>query len=98
MGTDSLKDLKNLSSRARTILWNGPLGWCEKGYDKATREYVEFLAKSSAEVMVGGGDTVNLIEKIGLIDQFYFVSTGGGAMLEFLEKGTLVGLENLKES
>jgi phosphoglycerate kinase len=98
MGTDSLKDLKNLSSRARTILWNGPLGWYEKGYDKATREYVEFLAKSSAEVMVGGGDTVNLIEKIGLIDQFYFVSTGGGAMLEFLEKGTLVGLENLKES
>ncbi len=99
IGRESLFTLKNLSLKAKTIIWNGPFGWYEGGYDKGTIDYLEFLAeqKQNLRIIVGGGDTVEMIEKAGLVDEFSFVSTGGGAMLEFIEKGTLVGLEALFE-
>lgn len=97
LGKESLEELKKLSEKSKTIIWNGPFGWYEKGFDTATVEYLEFLSHQNSHVIIGGGDTVDLVEKLGLVNSFGFVSTGGGAMLEFLEKGTLVGVEVLKK-
>ena len=81
--------------RYKTILWNGPLGWYEKGYDDATVALARAIAKSGAESIVGGGDTVAVIQKEKLEHRFDFVSTGGGAMLTFLQEGTLPGIAAL---
>ena len=77
------------------VVWNGPVGKVEKG----TYEIAKILLESQAEVIVGGGDTVGFLNQAGLLDQFEnhgFVSTGGGAMLEFLVKGTLPTIEALE--
>ncbi len=81
---------------AKTILWNGPLGYYEGGYDEATKACAKLIAESDAFAIVGGGDTVASIESLGLQDSFGFLSTAGGAMLEFLEKKTLVGIEAIQ--
>ncbi|MEK7173581.1 MAG: phosphoglycerate kinase, partial [Patescibacteria group bacterium] len=77
---------------------NGPLGFVEHGYSQATSELIDLLAHSKARVVIGGGDTLSLIRKQGLEDSFYHLSTGGGAMLEFLAKGTLPGIDALLET
>jgi phosphoglycerate kinase len=84
-------------SQARTIFWNGPLGWFEKSeYAKGTFAVAEALASSSAVKVVGGGDTVSAISQAGLAEKFDHLSTGGGAALEYLENGSLPGIEILK--
>jgi phosphoglycerate kinase len=95
IGTHSANALAPYIRGAKTILWNGPLGYYEGGYDAATKECAKLIAESEAFSIVGGGDTVAAIESLGLSDQFGFLSTAGGAMLEFLEKGTLPGIEIL---
>lgn len=74
--------------KAETILWNGPFGAYEMGYTQSTEKTAKHVAESDAFSVIGGGDTVAAIEKLGLNDQFGFVSIGGGAMLTFLEHGT----------
>tara|TARA_B100000745_G_scaffold73424_3_gene44057 strand:+ start:1245 stop:2351 length:1107 start_codon:yes stop_codon:yes gene_type:complete len=96
IGDGTMQDLVATFNRYKTIIWNGPLGWYEKGYTSATKTCAHALALSSATTVVGGGDTIALIQKEKLENEFDFVSTGGGAMLEFLLKGTLPGLEVLK--
>jgi len=91
---DGLEKFREMIKGAGTIVWNGPLGWYEKGYDAGTQKMVELIADSDAYSVVGGGDTVALIEQLGLQDKFDFLSTGGGAMLQFLEKETLIGLKS----
>lgn len=85
---------------AKCILWNGPLGLYEDGYRGPTLELARLIAehseKEGAESIVGGGDTLAAISTLGLEDKFTFISTGGGAMLDFLATGTLVGIEALK--
>ncbi len=95
VGPASLEALQPRIDGAKTILWNGPLGYYEGGFDAATKKCAEYVAASNAYSIVGGGDTEAAIEALGLMDSFGFVSTGGGAMLEFLEKGTLPALEAL---
>lgn len=82
--------------KAKTILWNGPLGNYENGFVQGTEAIARVIASSKARSIVGGGDTVAAIEKLGISDQFSFISTGGGAMLDFLAKGTLPGLDALR--
>lgn len=89
-GTETL--LVNLVAQAKTILWNGPLGHYETGFVETTNTLARAIGASSAHSVVGGGDTVAAIEKLGLLSKFSFVSTGGGAMLDFLASGTLPGL------
>ncbi len=89
-GTTTL--LANLAHKAKTILWNGPLGNYENGFIDATDSFARAVAASGAHSVVGGGDTVASIEGLGLLPRFSFVSTGGGAMLDFLAKGTLPGI------
>ncbi|MBI3572233.1 phosphoglycerate kinase [Candidatus Kaiserbacteria bacterium] len=92
-GTEAL--LAGLAKKMHTILWNGPLGNYENGFTDATDGFARAVAASGARSIVGGGDTVASIENLGLLPRFSFVSTGGGAMLEFLAKGTLPGIQVL---
>ena len=87
--------LTDLVERAETILWNGPMGNYENGFTDGTDALARAVADSSAHSVVGGGDTVASIENLGLLPRFSFVSTGGGAMLDFLARGTLPGIEAL---
>lgn len=97
IGMRSIDTLAPHIKNAKTILWNGPLGYYEGGYDKATKACAELIAQSDAFSIVGGGDTVAAIEALGVADKFGFLSTAGGAMLEFLEKGTLPGIDALRK-
>ena len=92
-GTSAL--LNDLAKKAKTIIWNGPLGNYENGFVDATNAFAESVANSSAHSIIGGGDTIAAIENLRLMEHFSFVSTGGGAMLDFLVRGTLPGIEAL---
>lgn len=94
-GPRTLEMLRGLASSAKTILWNGPLGNYENGFTNGTESLARAIAQSNAYSIVGGGDTVAAIEKLGLNDHFGFMSTGGGAMLEYLATGSLPGLDVL---
>lgn len=73
--------------KSATVLWNGPFGNYEAGFEESTEETMRNLAKANAFSVVGGGDTVAAIEKLGLNENIGFVSIGGGAMLTYLEEG-----------
>lgn len=92
-GTDAL--LEELAAGAKTILWNGPLGMYEEGFVGSTDAFARAVAATRAHSVVGGGDTIASIEKLGLLSHFSFVSAGGGAMLDFLTKGSLPGIQAL---
>jgi phosphoglycerate kinase len=96
VGTESIDALAPYIENAKTILWNGPLGYYEGGYDAGTKACAKLIAESDAFSIVGGGDTVAAIESLGIQDSFGFLSTAGGAMLEFLEKQSLPGIDILK--
>jgi len=85
-------------SKASTILWNGPMGVFEnENYNKGTFAIAEALAASSAVTVVGGGDSVSAVKKAGVADKISHISTGGGASLEYLEFGSLPGIEVLND-
>ena len=96
-GERTLSGLSDLLNDVKYVLWNGPLGDYEKGYNTGTEALARAIIASGAKSVIGGGDTVACISKLGLLDKFSFVSTGGGAMLEFLANGTLPGIDALKE-
>ncbi len=87
--------LATLARDAKAVLWNGPLGNYENGFVESTDTFANAVAHSSARSVVGGGDTIASIESLGLLSRFSFVSTGGGAMLDFLAHGTLPGIQAL---
>lgn len=95
VGPRSIELLAPYIANAKTILWNGPLGNYEGGFDQATKSCAKLIAESAAYSVVGGGDTVTAIESLNIEDSFGFLSTSGGAMLHFLEHETLPGLEAL---
>ena len=94
-GPGTVALLSGLAAKTKTILWNGPLGNYENGFVDATNGLARAIAGSGAHSLVGGGDTIAAIEGLGLLPRFSFVSTGGGAMLDFLAQGTLPGIEVL---
>lgn len=97
IGPDTVKKLAPVIREAKFIIWNGPTGLYEDGYTSYTIALGELLCKSSAHRVIGGGDTIALLQKSGLDEtKLGFLSTGGGAMLEYLLKGTLPGIEALK--
>lgn len=85
-----------LIEHAPFVLWNGPVGVYENNFTKGTDTLAQALARSGAHAVIGGGDTAAAVAKISFDADKIFISTGGGAMLEFLTAGTLPGIEALR--
>jgi phosphoglycerate kinase len=94
---ESIKIFREKILKAKTIFWNGPFGKFEdRGYAKGTLAIAKAIVDSGAFSVVGGGETVEFLNKQGMIDKFSHVSTGGGAMLSYLTGDKLPGLEVLE--
>ena len=95
------KDVENflqIINLSKTVIWNGPVGKTEgneANLEIGSAKLAKGIVESGAYMVVGGGDTISYLKKIGLLDKFSFVSTGGGAMLEFLSGEKLPGIEVL---
>ena len=97
IGPKTIQQFSEVIQNAGTVFWNGPLGWFEKPeYSKGTFEVARALAESSAIKIVGGGDTVSAVKKAGVGEKYDHLSTGGGAVLEFLEGNGLPGIDVLR--
>lgn len=96
VGPKTIKILEDIINRSKFILWNGPLGKYENGFGGSTEKILKTIIKSKAKSIIGGGDTVAIISKLKIEDKFDFVSTGGGATLDFLSSGSLPGIKALK--
>lgn len=97
IGPKTIESFKAVCRSAKTIFWNGPLGVFEiPQFAKGTYSIAKALAEQkNATTIIGGGDSVAAIEQMGMSDQFSHLSTGGGASLEYIEFGTLPGIEAL---
>jgi phosphoglycerate kinase len=101
IGPESIASFKKVVLKAKTIIWNGPLGVFEfENFAHGTNAIAAMVVEATsngAYSLIGGGDSVSAINKAGLADKVSFVSTGGGAMLEFLEGKELPGIKAIKE-
>ena len=100
IGPKAIDTFRDVIKNSKTIIWNGPMGVFEfSNFAKGTLEVANTLAdvtKSGAFTMVGGGDSVAAINQAGLAEEVSFVSTGGGALLEFLEGKVLPGIQAIQ--
>lgn len=98
VGPESIIHYTEFVRRAASILWNGPLGVFELApFEQGTRALSYAIANSPAFSIAGGGDTLAAIEKYGIADKISYISTGGGAFLEFIQGKTLPALAVLQE-
>lgn len=94
IGLESLKKFKEIISTAKTIAWNGPTGKFEdKKYAFSSNEILSAVLASGAYSVVGGGETLEILEKNNATDKISFVSTGGGAMLDYLAGNAMPGIQ-----
>ncbi len=102
IGPDSVKTFQEALGECKSVIWNGPMGVFE--FDKfaagteAIAHTLADLSKKGATTIIGGGDSVAAVEKVGLADQMSHISTGGGASLELLEGKTLPGIAALNDA
>lgn len=99
-GPETIEELRKAVSEAKYILWNGPLGAYEQGFKAPTLELAKMIGEATsrgAKSIIGGGDTLATVAELQIEDKFTFVSTGGGAMLDYLAQGTLPGIEALEK-
>lgn len=98
IGPDSKAKIGAIIASARTIIWNGPVGLFENPAYKHGTDFIYYAIAHNAKAtsIVGGGDTLAAINKKKYLEKITHISTGGGAMLEFIEKGTLPAIEILK--
>lgn len=98
IGPKSARELANIIMKAGTVVWNGPVGVFEiDQFGAGTKVIAEAIAKTKAFTLAGGGDTIAAIQKYGIYDQVSYISTAGGAFLEFLEGKTLPAVEILEQ-
>ncbi|MBQ8828507.1 MAG: phosphoglycerate kinase [Burkholderiaceae bacterium] len=101
VGPETSAQLKKLLGEARTIIWNGPLGVFEmENFQKGTKQLADVIVEATASgafSIVGGGDTIAAVKQFGVQDKVSYISTGGGAFLEFLEGKTLPAIAVLEE-
>ncbi len=96
IGPEAIKEFSEIIKNSKTIIWNGPMGMFEDPkFADGTNKIAQAITESPAMKIVGGGDTISAVDKIGLMDKFDFVSTGGGAMLAFLAGEELPSLKAL---
>ena len=100
IGPKTINKIKNIIDKSKTILWNGPAGYFENpdfanGSIEIAIKIVENNKTNKIFSVVGGGDTISLIRKLNIESNFNFVSTAGGAFLEFLEGKKLPGITAL---
>ncbi len=98
VGSKTLFEIKRIIDDSSTILWNGPLGYCEnENFSLGSSEVAKYIANRGNKIfsVVGGGDTVAVINSLNIKDKFNFVSTAGGAFLEYLEGKVLPGIKAL---
>jgi len=99
IGPATLRTWADRFSQCRTLFWNGPMGVFEwDSFSGGTRGVAEALAASTGHTIVGGGDSAAALARFGLSASVDHVSTGGGASLEYLEQGDLVGLQALRSA
>jgi phosphoglycerate kinase len=97
IGPESIERYATVISGARTIFWNGPMGVFEiPQFAEGTKRVAQLIADSAAVTVVGGGESVQAVEELGLADKMTHVSTGGGAALEFIEGRKLPGVAALQ--
>jgi phosphoglycerate kinase len=100
-GPESCKAIHNIVMNSKTILWNGPAGVFElETFAKGTKAIAQSVAESCKQgcfAAVGGGDSVAAVKQMGIADQMSYVSTGGGAMLEYLEGKVLPGIKAIQD-
>ncbi len=93
IGKETIKNFQEILSKSKTIFWNGPMGVFEVDeFSHGTKEITNAIAEMEVYSIVGGGDSVNAINRFSNIDKFNHVSTGGGASLEYLEGKALPGV------
>lgn len=98
LGPKSMANINEAIKNAKTILWNGPVGVFEfKQFAAGTKSLAEAIASSEAFSVAGGGDTISSIQTFGVQDQISYISTGGGAFLEFVEGKKLPAVEILEK-
>jgi phosphoglycerate kinase len=98
IGPETAKQFAAMLAEAGTIIWNGPLGVFEfDAFGEGTRAIAKAIADSSAFSVAGGGDTLAAIDKYGVADRVSYISTGGGAFLEFVEGKKLPAVAILEE-
>lgn len=98
LGPKSMANINEVIKNAKTILWNGPVGVFEfDQFAAGTKSMAEAIANSDAFSVAGGGDTINSIQKFGVTDKISYISTGGGAFLEFVEGKKLPAVEILEK-
>jgi phosphoglycerate kinase len=97
IGTKTLEKFREIIKTAKTIVWNGPTGkFEEEKYATSSNEILKAVLNSGAYTVVGGGETLEVLEKNNVMEKINFVSTGGGAMLEYLGGGKMPGIEALR--
>jgi len=97
IGGESIAEFSEIIQKSKTIIWNGPMGVFEmSNFENGTKKIGEAICsatKNGAFSLIGGGDSVAAIKKFGMAKKVSYISTGGGAMLEFLEGKKLPGIE-----
>ena len=101
IGPKTVNKIKDIIKISKTVLWNGPAGYFENpNFANGSYEIAKSIVKKNKNKtiysVIGGGDTIALINQINAIDDFSFVSTAGGAFLEYLEGRELPGIKALK--
>ncbi|MST04386.1 MAG: phosphoglycerate kinase [Candidatus Pacebacteria bacterium] len=97
IGPKTIDSFSAIIKNSKTILWNGPLGYFEEEkFMQGSKKIAEAIIASKAFSILGGGETTEMVAKMKLLNKFSFVSTGGGAMLEYLSGKRLPGIEVLK--
>ena len=98
IGPETAKEYAKALDGAKLIVWNGPMGVCEmEVFSQGTKAVATAVAKCSGITIVGGGDSVAAIKKLGLANEIKHISTGGGASLEYLEGKVLPGIDSLDD-
>jgi len=98
IGPETIKLYSEAIKKAKTVVWNGPMGVFEfANFANGTKEVAKAVAESSAISIIGGGDSAAAVEQLGFADKITHISTGGGASLEFLEGKVLPGIDVLMD-